>query len=153
MKWSGDNFTEDNELGKVASNNDSTSIISSTPSMRHVYEKNQEFLSRDDVHKLNSANKDGTSADVLRARIASLVDNCPDSYQNFEVEWDDNTLILPSITEVILHIRVSEIKLAEKTRCIQSCISHLPDNSLLDSVDSFAFIRYAKQCKDVLQYL
>jgi hypothetical protein len=82
-----------------------------------------------------------------------LVDDCPDSYQNFEVEWDDDTLILPSITEVIHHIRVSEINLAEKTRCVQSCISHLPNNPLLDSVDSFAFIRYAKQCKDVCHNL
>jgi hypothetical protein len=73
MEW--DNFTEDDELSKVASNNDSTLVISSTPSMRQLHENNQEFLSRDDVRKLNSANKDGMSADVLCARIASLVDN------------------------------------------------------------------------------
>jgi hypothetical protein len=113
MEW--DNFTEDDELGKVASNNDSTSDISSTPSMRQLHENNQEFLSRDDVQKLNSVNKDGTSADVLRARIASLVDDCPDSYQNLEVEWDDNTLVQPSIAEVIHHIRIRDINLAEKT--------------------------------------
>jgi hypothetical protein len=73
MEW--DNFTEDDELSKVASNNDSTLVISSTPSTRQLHENNQEFLSRDDVRKLNSANKDGMSADVLCARIASLVDN------------------------------------------------------------------------------
>jgi hypothetical protein len=30
---------------------------------------------------------------------------------------------------------------------------HIPNNPLLDSVDSFAFIRYAKQCKDVCHNL
>jgi hypothetical protein len=103
MQWDDFNDTDD-EIGEVASNNDSTSIISSTQSLRQVYEKSQEFLSRDDVRKLNSANKDGSSEDVLPTRIASLVNDCPDSYQNYEVEWDDITLILPSLTEVTHHI-------------------------------------------------
>jgi hypothetical protein len=47
MQW--DDFTTDDGIGEVDSNNDSTSIISNTPSMRHVYEKSQEFLSRNDV--------------------------------------------------------------------------------------------------------
>jgi hypothetical protein len=84
MQWDDFNDTDD-EIGEVASNNDSTSSISSMPSMRQVYEKSQEFLLGEDVRKLNSANKDGTSEDVLRTRIASLLNDCPDSYQNFEV--------------------------------------------------------------------
>jgi hypothetical protein len=47
MRW--DDFKTDDRIGKVDSNNDSTSIISNTLSMRHVYEKSQEFLLRNDV--------------------------------------------------------------------------------------------------------
>jgi hypothetical protein len=113
LQW--DDFNDiDEEIGEVASNDGSASIVSSMPSMRQMYEKSQEFLSREDVRKLNSANKDGTSEDVLHARIASLINDCPDSYKNFELEWDDNTLIMPSITEVMHHVRVSEINLTEK---------------------------------------
>jgi hypothetical protein len=47
MQW--DNFPTDDGIGEVDSNNDSKSIISNTLSMRHLYEKSQEFLSRNDV--------------------------------------------------------------------------------------------------------
>jgi hypothetical protein len=88
---------------------------------------------------------------VLVARIQTLVNQLPDKFCEFEMEWEDQEL--PPFTEAADFIASYDINISDKTRCVKAYAAFLEatDENLFKEMSCNTFVECAMQIKKTCQ--